>query len=116
MSLPLSFMPRMRICPVSTNRPRKSCSGSMAWARLPEARGNRGDRAVQRSGRNLELVTLRNRSLMDVPGEDQLCARVDERGEHVRSPRDRFLARAPRRDDATRRPNQISAPALDHSS
>ena len=68
-------------------------------ARLPEAGGDRDDGAVQRAGRDLELMPLRDGRLVDVAGEDQLGAGVHERGEHVRSPRDGFLARAPGRAD-----------------
>jgi hypothetical protein len=70
-----------------------------AWPRLPEARGDRDDGAIQRSRGNLELVPLRDGRLVDVTGEDQLGAGVDERGEHVGSSGDRLLARAPGRAD-----------------
>ena len=48
---------------------------------------------------DLEVVALADRGLVDVAGEDQLRARVHERGEDVRAARDRPLARAPGRAD-----------------
>jgi len=55
-------------------------------------------------------MPLADRGLVDVAGEDQLCARVDEPREHLRAVGDRSLARAPgcadqvvvERDDAQR--------------
>src|SRR5258708_32579011 len=68
-------------------------------ARLAEPRRDRNGDAVLAADGDLEIAALRDRSLMDVPRDDQLGARVHKRREHVVAPRDRALARAPRRAD-----------------
>ena len=67
--------------------------------RLSEPRRDRHGDAPDAAGDDLELVALADRRLVDVPGQDQLRARVLEPGEHGVPVRDRFLARAPRRAD-----------------
>ena len=63
--------------------------------RLPQPGGD-GDRCPPQAARgDLELVPLGDGCLVDVAGEDQLGARVDERGEYVAAPCDRLLARTP---------------------
>ena len=66
--------------------------------RAAEPGGDR-DRGSAEPGVDLEVVSLADGGLVDVAGEDQLRARVDERGEDVRAARDRPLARAPGRAD-----------------
>src|SRR5581483_6835330 len=75
--------------------------------------------AADRARDDLELVPLGNRGLVDVPGEDQLGSRVDERREHVTAARDGLLPRAPRRadqvvveDDDSQRPRRRAAEKL----
>src|SRR4051794_5147979 len=68
-------------------------------ARLAEPWGDRDRRTPQAAGRDLELVPLGDGCLVDVTGEDQLGAGVDERGENVAAPGDRLLPRAPRGPD-----------------
>src|SRR5580765_4475942 len=68
---------------------------SAVGTRLSEAGGNRDRRPAQAAGSDLELVALGDRCLVDVAGEDQLGARVDERREHMTAACDRLLARAP---------------------
>ena len=63
------------------------------------ARGDRDRRSAEAAGVDLEVVSLADGGLVDVAGEDQLRARVDERGEDVRAASDRPLARAPGRAD-----------------
>src|SRR5205823_5682486 len=63
--------------------------------RLPEPRGDRDCDAALAAGRDLELPPLAHRRLVDVPGEDELRARVDERAEDVVAARNRLLPRPP---------------------
>src|SRR5262249_5067037 len=67
--------------------------------RPAEARRRGDDDAAASAAHDLELVPLAHGPLVDVPADDQLRPRIDEPGEAVRSPRDRPLARAPRRAD-----------------
>ena len=65
---------------------------------LAEPRRDRDDDGVLAARRGqLELAPLRDRALVDVPGEDQVGARFDQGGEHVVPSRDRLLPRPPRR-------------------
>ncbi len=50
-------------------------------------------------GVDLELVSLRHCGLVDVAAQDQFRTGVDERGQDMRSPRDRLLSRPPGRAD-----------------
>src|SRR5205085_10407433 len=68
-------------------------------AGLAEPGSDRDGHAVLASGRDLELAALAYRRLVDVPGEDQLGARVDQGAEHVVAARYRLLARPPGRAD-----------------
>jgi hypothetical protein len=68
-------------------------------ARLAEAGRDRHRHAAHVAGDDLELVPLANRGLVDVAGENELRARLDERGEDVVPARDGLLPRAPRRAD-----------------
>ena len=70
-----------------------------ARARLAEARSDRDDDAARVARDHFELVPLADGRLVDVTGEDQLRAGIDERCEHVCTLRDRLLPRAPRRAD-----------------
>jgi len=63
--------------------------------RLAQPGGDGNSRPAQAARGDLELVPLGDGCLVDVAGEDQLGARVDERGEYVAAPCDRLLARAP---------------------
>ena len=67
--------------------------------RLAEAGGDGDDRAVDVASGHLELVPLADRALMDVAGEDQLRAGVDEAGEHFDRLDDGLLPRSPGRSD-----------------
>ena len=67
-------------------------------ARLTEARRDRDhDGALAAGTRDLELAPLRDRALMDVAGEDQVGARLDQPGEDEVPPRDGLLPRPPGR-------------------
>ena len=65
--------------------------------RLPETGGDGDDHAALAAAPDLELVALAHRSLVDVPGEDQLRSGVDEGAEDVVAAGDRALPRPPRR-------------------
>ena len=67
--------------------------------RLSESGCDRDGHAPHAAGDDLELVSLADRRLVDVPGEDQLRACIHEPRQHVVAMRDRLLARAPRRAD-----------------
>ena len=65
--------------------------------RLPETGRDRDDGRAHVAFDHLELVPLAHRRLMNVAGEDQVCAGRDERAQDTVSVRDRPLARgAPR--------------------
>ena len=64
-------------------------------ARLAEPGCDRDRDGADVAAHDLELAALADRGLVDVAGEHELGAGVDERGEHVVSPRDRLLPRAP---------------------
>ena len=67
-------------------------------ARLAEAGCDRDDhRVLALRARELELAPLRDGALVDVPGEHEVGARLDEPGEDSVPLRDRLLARAPGR-------------------
>jgi hypothetical protein len=72
---------------------------SSVRARLAEAGRDRDRRPTQVAGGDLELVPLRDGGLVDVAGEDQLGAGVDQRGEHVAAACNRLLPGAPGRPD-----------------
>src|SRR5205814_5967360 len=63
----------------------------------PEPARARDDDAADIPADDLELVPLAHRGLVDVPCQDQLRARLDERAQDVIPPRDRLLPRPPRR-------------------
>src|SRR5262245_47832992 len=65
-------------------------------ARLAESGRGRDRRAGLAVGGDLELAVLADRGLVDVAGEDQLRARVDEGRQYVQPPGDGPLPRAPR--------------------
>ena len=64
-------------------------------ARLAEARCDSDGDAADVRRDDLELVALADRGLMDVAGEDQLGAGIDEPGEYVGPTTDRLLAGSP---------------------
>jgi len=68
---------------------------------LSESGRDRNRRSVASAlfSHNLELVSLGDGGLVDVAGEDQLGAGVDERGEHVGSTGNGLFPRPPRRTD-----------------
>ena len=69
-------------------------------ARLAEAGRDRDDDGVLAlRRRELELTPLGDGALVDVAGEDQVGARLDEPREHAVPLRDRLLARAPGRPE-----------------
>jgi hypothetical protein len=67
--------------------------------RLAEARRDRDDDAADVAGRDLELAPLADGALVDVTGEDELGAGLDERAQHVVPARDGLLPRPPRRTE-----------------
>ena len=68
-----------------------------AW--LPEARRDRDRDPADVAGHDLELVALADGGLVDVAGEDELRARVDEPREDAASASDRLLSRSPGRPE-----------------
>src|SRR5437773_284909 len=60
--------------------------------------------------RDLELVPLADRGLVDVAGEDQVGAGLDEPGQHVIPAGDGLLARAPGRASWSARPRWLRSP------
>jgi hypothetical protein len=66
-----------------------------AWPRLAQPGSDRDDRSARLVADGLELVPLAHCGLVNVPGEDQVGARVDERLEDVVAPRDGTLAGRP---------------------
>ena len=63
--------------------------------RLPEPGCDRDDGRARLVADDLELVPLADRGLVDVAGEDQVGAGVDERAQNVVAARDGTLARRP---------------------
>ena len=76
-----------------------ACLAASLRTRLAEAWRDRHRHSSYVTRDHLELVALADGALVDVPGEDELGAGVDERSQDVRPPGDRLLARAPRRPD-----------------
>ena len=66
-----------------------------ARPRLAQPRRRDHRRPVHRAGGDLELAPLADGALVDVAGEDQLGAGVDERPEDGAAARDRPLAAPP---------------------
>jgi len=66
---------------------------------LSESGRDRNRRSPQAARCNLELVSLGDGGLVDVAGENQLGAGVDERGENVGSTSNGLFPRPPRRPD-----------------
>ena len=95
-----------------------------ARAGLAEAGGDRDGDATHPARDDLELMALADGGLVDMPGEDELGARVDEAGQHRVPMRYRLLAGPPGRPDevmmeddhpkrAVRRSREEFARALD---
>src|SRR5580765_3087766 len=76
-----------------------TCLATPVRSRLPEPRCDRDDDAAHVARDHLELVPFADGTLVDVTGEDQLRAGIDQRCQDVCAPGDRLLPRTPRRAD-----------------